>query len=82
LMSSSQIQNPQFQQYTGANVAAAPVFQGAQAQAQAAQDVYGQQMAARNANVNALGSAIGGIAGLAAAPLGGTLLGKIPGLGR
>jgi hypothetical protein len=81
LMSSSQIQNPQFQQYTGANVAAAPVFQGAQAQAQAAQDVYGQQMAARNAQMNAIGSAVGGIAGLAAAPLGGTLLGKIPGLG-
>ena len=55
LMSSSQIQNPQFQQYTGQNVAAAPVFQAAQAQNQAAMDVYGQQMAARNANVSAMG---------------------------
>jgi len=59
LMSSSQIQNPQFQQYTGANVAAAPVFQGVQAQGQAAQDLYGQQMAARNAKVNALGQIAG-----------------------
>jgi len=59
LMSSSQIQNPQFQQYTGANVAAAPVFQGVQAQGQAAQDLYGQQMAARNANVSALGGILG-----------------------
>ena len=59
LMSSSQIQNPQFQQYTGANVAAAPVYQATQNQAQAAQDVYGQQMAARNANVSAVGGLLG-----------------------
>ena len=59
LMSGSQIQNPQFQQYTGQNVAAAPVFQGAQAQAQAAQDTYGQQMAARNAQIAALGQVAG-----------------------
>ena len=64
LMSSSQIQNPQFQQYTGANVAAAPVYQATQNQAQAAQDVYGQQMAARNANVSALGGVLGGAAGM------------------
>lgn len=64
LMASSQIQNPQFQAYSGSNVAAAPVFQGAQAQGQAAQDVYGQQMAARNANMQALGSTLGGVAGM------------------
>jgi hypothetical protein len=64
LMASSQIQNPQFQAYTGSNVAAAPVFQGAQAQGAAAQDIYGQQMAARNAAVQGLGSAIGGVAGM------------------
>tara|TARA_R110000868_G_scaffold16423_3_gene73734 strand:+ start:3299 stop:4855 length:1557 start_codon:yes stop_codon:yes gene_type:complete len=64
LMSGAQIQNPQFQAFSGQNVAAAPVFQGAQAQAQAAQDVYGQQMAARNAAMQGLGSAIGGIGGM------------------
>ena len=78
LMSSSQIQNPQFQQYTGANVAAAPVFQGVQAQAQAAQDIYGQQMAAKNAQTAAIGNIIGSAAGLAAAPMagGGSLAGN------
>ena len=55
LMGSSQIQNPQFQGYTGANVGAAPTLQGAQLQGQQAQDLYGQQMSARNANVAALG---------------------------
>jgi hypothetical protein len=55
LMSGSQIQNPQFQGYTGSNVAAAPVFQGAQAGGQQAMDVYGQQMAAKNAQTAALG---------------------------
>jgi hypothetical protein len=62
LMSGAQIQNPQFQAYSGQNVAPAPVFQGAQAQYQAAQDTYGQQMAARNAQMGALGQ----IAGLGA----------------
>jgi len=61
LMSSSQIQNPQFQAYAGQNVNAAPVFQGVQAQAQNAQDVYGQQMAARNANMQALGGMFGSV---------------------
>lgn len=64
LMSGSQIQNPQFQQYTGQNVNAAPVFQGVQAQNQAAMDVYGQQMAARNAGIQGLTSALGTGAGL------------------
>ena len=59
LMSGSQIQMPSFQGYQSANVAAAPVFQGAQAGAQQAQDTYGQQMAAYNAKMGALG-AIGG----------------------
>jgi hypothetical protein len=80
LMSGSQIQNPQFQGYTGSNVAAAPVFQGAQAGGQQAMDVYGQQMAARNANVAALGSLAGGVAGMATAPLGGSLFGKAVGM--
>ena len=64
LMGASQIQNPQFQGYTGANVGAAPTMQGAQLQGQQAQDIYGQQMAARNANVAALGQ-IAGAAGSA-----------------
>ena len=59
LMGASQIQNPQFQGYTGANVNAAPVYQAAGDQAKYGMDVYGQQMAARNANVAALGSAAG-----------------------
>ncbi len=59
LQSGSQIQNPQFQAYSGQNVAAAPVFQGAQAQGQYAQDVYGQQMAARNAQMAAIGQVAG-----------------------
>jgi hypothetical protein len=61
LMSGSQIQNPQFQQYTGANVSAAPVYQAAQNTGQQAMDLYGQQMGARNANVAALGQ-LGGLA--------------------
>jgi hypothetical protein len=65
LMSGSQIQNPQFQGYTGSNVAAAPVFQGAQAGGQQAMDIYGQQMAANNAKTAALGQ-IAGAAGQAA----------------
>lgn len=65
LMSGSQIQNPQFQAYTGQNVQAAPVFQGAQAQGQYAQGLYGQQMAGYNAQMGALG-ALAGAAGTAA----------------
>jgi hypothetical protein len=80
LMSGSQVQTPTFQGYTGANVAAAPTFQGAQAQGTAAMDMYGQQMAARNANVAALGSLAGGVAGMATAPLGGSLFGKAVGM--
>jgi len=64
LMGSSQIQNPQFQGYTGANVGAAPILQGAQLQGQQSQDLYGQQMGARNANVAAAGQ-IAGAAGQA-----------------
>lgn len=59
LMSGSQIQTPTFQPYQGQNVAAAPVFQGAQAQNQANQDIYGQQMAAYNANIQGLYGLLG-----------------------
>ena len=67
LMSGSQIQNPQFQQYTGANVAAAPMYQAAQNQGQYNQNVYGQQMAGYNSmlgGLSSLGGAAFGIPGL------------------
>jgi hypothetical protein len=54
LMSGSQIQNPQFQAYTGQNVAAAPIFQGVQAQNQAAMDLYGIRQGAANSNMQGL----------------------------
>ena len=50
LMSGSQIQNPQFQGYTGATVGAAPTLQGAQLAGQQATDIYGQQVGASNAS--------------------------------
>ena len=59
LMGASQIQNPQFQGYTGANVNAAPVYQATSDQAANAMNIYGQQMAARNANMAALGNVAG-----------------------
>ena len=61
LMGASQIQNPQFQGYTGANVNAAPVYQAVGDQGNYAMGIYGQRMAARNANVNAIGQAVGTI---------------------
>jgi hypothetical protein len=54
LMSGSQVQMPQFQGYTGANVAAAPVFGAAQAQGNYAQNLYNQQMAAYNNKMSGL----------------------------
>ena len=54
LMSGSQIQNPQFQAYSGSNIAAAPIFGATQAQAQNAQNTYNQQVAAQNANTAGL----------------------------
>ena len=65
LMSGSQIQNPQFQAYSGQNVQAAPVFQGVQAQDQSAQNTYAQQVAKYNAGMGALGQ-IGGTAAMLA----------------
>lgn len=70
LMSGSQIQNPTFQAYSGQNVAAAPVFQGAQAQGQYQQGLYGQQMAGYNAQMGAIG-ALAGAAGAAGTAAGG-----------
>ena len=54
LMSGSQVQMPQFQGYTGANVAAAPVFGAAQAQGDFAQKNYQNQMAGYNNQMSGL----------------------------
>lgn len=66
LMSGSQIQNPQFQAYSGQNVNAAPIFQGVQEQGRAAMDAYGiraNAAAQQNAGLyGALGSAAGMVA--------------------
>jgi hypothetical protein len=64
LMSGSQVQMPQFQGYTGANVAAAPIMAGAQAQDQAAMQRY-------NAAQTGANSLTGGLFGLGASVLGG-----------
>lgn len=65
LMSGSQIQNPQFQGYTGANIAAAPTFAGAQAQGQAGMQQYGIQQSAVNSANQGLYSLLGAGAGMA-----------------
>lgn len=54
LMSGSQIQTPQFQQYQGANIQAAPIFNAAQAQGNAALQNYGIGTSAANANTSGL----------------------------
>lgn len=54
LMSGSQIQNPQFQAYQGANVAAAPTFAATQAQGAFDANSYNQRVAAQNANTAGL----------------------------
>ena len=59
LMGGSQIQMPQFQGYQGSNIAAAPVFAGAQAAGQAAMDQYGIQ----SSNVNAANAGLYNLAG-------------------
>ena len=64
LMEGSQIQNPQFQGYTGAGVNAAPIYQAAQDQGNYAMGLYGQKMAARNANMSALGNIAGSAMGM------------------
>jgi len=65
LMSGVQVNMPQFQGYQGANVAAAPVFAGTQAQGDFAQRNYANQTAAYNAKMGLL-SGLAGAAGTAA----------------
>lgn len=59
LMSGSQIQAPQFQQYQGSQAQAAPLFQGTQAQGAYDQQSYAQQMAGYNSMMGAVGSLFG-----------------------
>jgi hypothetical protein len=59
LMSGSQIQNPQFGAYQGTNIQAAPLFAATQAQGQADQNTYNQQVATQNANTAGLYSLAG-----------------------
>jgi hypothetical protein len=54
LMSGSQIQNPQFQQYTGANVAAAPIANATAQQGAFNQNLYNQQTGTYNQNLAGL----------------------------
>jgi len=54
LMSGSQLQMPQFQGYNPTNIAAAPIFAGAQAQGNAALQNYGIQQAGANALTSGL----------------------------
>ena len=54
LMSGSQINNPQFQSYTGANIAPAPIAQTMQNAYNAQQNAYNQNVASQNANTAGL----------------------------
>jgi hypothetical protein len=54
LMNGSQIQNPNFQAYTGANVNAAPVYQATQDTGQWAQNAYNQKVGSYNNNMSGL----------------------------
>ena len=65
LMSGSQIQMPQFQGYSGSNIAPPPIMQGAMAQGQANMDQYGIQSANANAQNAGLYGMLGTGAGLA-----------------
>jgi hypothetical protein len=66
LMSGSQIQMPQFQGYQGANIAAAPIYQGVQDTFQGQMDQYGIRQGAKNNMMSGLmglgGSAMGAAA--------------------
>ena len=66
LMSGSQIQNPQFNAYQGANVAAAPIANATAQQGAFNQNLYNQQIAGQNVNTAGLFSL--GAAGLGNIP--------------
>lgn len=56
LMSSSQIQTPQFQQYTGQNIEAAPLFNATQQKGAFDMGLYGQKMGQYNAGIQGISS--------------------------
>lgn len=56
LMSGSQIQTPQFQNYQGTNIGAAPIANATAQQGQFAQGLYGQQMGAYNSLLQGIGN--------------------------
>jgi hypothetical protein len=67
LMSGSQIQMPQFQGYQGANIAAAPIYQGVQDTFQGQMDQYGIRQQAKNnltSGLMSLGGSAAGAAGM------------------
>ena len=66
LMSGSQIQNPQFGAYQGANVQAAPIANATAQEGQFAQNLYNQQVATANAQTAGMYS-LGGSGAMAAA---------------
>lgn len=63
LMSGSQIQNPQFANYQGANIGAAPIANATAQAGQFAQGLYGQQMGSYNAMIGGLADLGGAVAG-------------------
>lgn len=65
LMGGSQIQMPQFQGYSGAQVAPAPIFGAQQAAGNFAQQNYANQVAAYNAQVGGLYDLAGALGGAA-----------------
>jgi hypothetical protein len=62
LMSGSQIQNPQFQQYTGANVSAAPIANATAQLGAFNQNLYNQDVGSYNQNIAGLYSLGGAVA--------------------
>ena len=72
LMSGSQIQLPQFQNFQGQQVQAAPIFQAAQAQGQNDMNQYGVAQSGKNAMI----SGLYGVAGMGARGFMGTPMGQ------
>jgi hypothetical protein len=63
LMSGSQIQMPQFQGYQGANIAAAPIYQGVQDTFQGQMDQYALKQQSKNAGMGGMMSTLGSLGG-------------------
>lgn len=79
LMGGSQIAMPQFQGYTGAQVAAAPVFAAQQAAGNFAQQNYANQMAGYNAQMGLLGGLAGAAGTALGGPIGGAFASRLAG---